>query len=468
MPHPMSTPTAEGHHGALGRDHRADRRALAEVRVGHQGEVPGEDRQARGQRRLLARQVVELARPRQHVRRDPLRHASTVSDGLVSYPRRVAADDEIIRAYDDELGPEPMPRSNRRFWLVAGAMALGGIVLDRRDLREPEPREHDRTRPAHAATGAGRAPSRSGAAPAPTRRRTPTSSQDLPELAFREAGDASFGLDVVSVSASETTWAAAVRARPGRASTSGWSIGSDPRLRGSAAASARARRPRGRRHALVVGRAARRAIEELDRVDDLGGHAELVQAGAELHRATGVAGGDHGGAGRRDRLRLLAHQPCRHLRLGDVVDPRGAAAAIAVRGISTSSRFPIELSSSRGCRWIPCARRAWQASWYATRVGAGSDPGLAHALLEEEGHHVPDREARPLREVSVLRHVRAAPRGVHDDVVGSGEDRRVPPRELPRGPQMAVAARPAHRSTSAHRARPRATLPGRALGSSRC
>ena len=43
-------------------------------------------------------------------------------------------DDDILEAYEQELDdiaiePAPMRRSNRGFWMVAGTIALGGIVL---------------------------------------------------------------------------------------------------------------------------------------------------------------------------------------------------------------------------------------------------------------------------------------------------------------------------------------------------
>ena len=41
----------------------------------------------------------------------------------------MAVDDEVIRAYDEEFGPEPMPRSNRGFWIVAGTLLVGGVFL---------------------------------------------------------------------------------------------------------------------------------------------------------------------------------------------------------------------------------------------------------------------------------------------------------------------------------------------------
>ena len=51
----------------------------------------------------------------------------------------------------------------------------------------------------------------------------------MPDLAFRDAADESFGLDVVSVSASESTWAAAVQARPGACFYLRLDEGADPR-----------------------------------------------------------------------------------------------------------------------------------------------------------------------------------------------------------------------------------------------
>ena len=140
----------------------------------------------------------------------------------------MAADDEIIRAYDDELGPEPMPRSNRRFWLVAGALALGGIVLiveifANRNLANTIGHAQHTLRQAQA--GAELIRSRTGSY---EEANADELAQDLPELAFRDAGDGSSGLDVVSVSASETTWAAAVQARPGACFYIRMDIGSDP------------------------------------------------------------------------------------------------------------------------------------------------------------------------------------------------------------------------------------------------
>jgi hypothetical protein len=141
----------------------------------------------------------------------------------------VAADDEIIRAYDDELGPEPRPRSNRRFWLIAGAMALGGIVLvveifANRNIADTIGHAQHTLRQAQ--SGAELIRSRTGSYEEASAEELEL---DLPQLVFREAEDASFGLDVVSVAASETTWAAAVQARPGACFYIRLDVGSDPR-----------------------------------------------------------------------------------------------------------------------------------------------------------------------------------------------------------------------------------------------
>ena len=56
-------PDRGGQDGVLGRDHAADRCPEAEVRVRHQADGPGEDRQPRGPERLLEGVVVELAGP---------------------------------------------------------------------------------------------------------------------------------------------------------------------------------------------------------------------------------------------------------------------------------------------------------------------------------------------------------------------------------------------------------------------
>ena len=61
-------------HRGLGRDHRPDRRAHAEVGVGHEGDVARDDRQPRGALGLLPRGLVELARPAEHAGGDLVGH----------------------------------------------------------------------------------------------------------------------------------------------------------------------------------------------------------------------------------------------------------------------------------------------------------------------------------------------------------------------------------------------------------
>ncbi len=60
--------------GVLGRHDAADGRAEAEVRVRHEADRTGQDRQPRRPQRLLQGVVVELAGPRGQVRGDLLRH----------------------------------------------------------------------------------------------------------------------------------------------------------------------------------------------------------------------------------------------------------------------------------------------------------------------------------------------------------------------------------------------------------
>jgi hypothetical protein len=140
----------------------------------------------------------------------------------------VAADDEIIRAYEEELGPEPAPRSNRGFWIVAVALALGGIFLvveifANRPLAESIGHAQQTLRMAEAAAEVVR--DRAGDYAGGD---ADGLSAALPELTFRPADAPSFGNDVVSVSASDTVWAAAVQARPGACFYLRLAIGSDP------------------------------------------------------------------------------------------------------------------------------------------------------------------------------------------------------------------------------------------------
>jgi hypothetical protein len=141
----------------------------------------------------------------------------------------MATDDDLIRAYDEELGPEPTPGSNRGFWVIAGALLVGGLFLlveifANRPLANSIGHAQDTLRRAQAAAEIvhGRTGSFEEADAAAL-------AEDVPDLAFRPANEASFGLDVVSVSSSDTVWAAAVQARPGACFYIRLGVGADPR-----------------------------------------------------------------------------------------------------------------------------------------------------------------------------------------------------------------------------------------------
>ncbi len=141
----------------------------------------------------------------------------------------MATDDEIIRRYDDELGPEPPQPSNRGFWVVAGTLALGAVLLvveifANRPLADAIGHAQDTLRRAQAAAEI--ISERSGGFDGAD---VEGLSDDLPALSFRSSDLPSFGNDVVSVSASETVWAAAVEARPGACFYIRLEVGADPR-----------------------------------------------------------------------------------------------------------------------------------------------------------------------------------------------------------------------------------------------
>jgi hypothetical protein len=141
----------------------------------------------------------------------------------------MAADDDLIRAYDEELGPERVPVSNRRFWIVAGAMLVGGLFLlveifANRPLANSIGHAQDSLRRAQTAAEIvyDRTASFEDADPA-------SLEDDVPDLSFRSGDEASSGLDVVSVSASDLVWAAAVQTRPGACFYIRLDVGGDPR-----------------------------------------------------------------------------------------------------------------------------------------------------------------------------------------------------------------------------------------------
>ena len=147
----------------------------------------------------------------------------------VSYAHRVATDDEIIRAYEQELGPEPMPRSNRGFWVVLGTMVFGGLFLiveifANRPLANDIGHAQDTLRRARSAveTIYDRTGSFVSAGPEDLQ-------GGLTGVSFRPGNEPSVGLDDVSVSASEMVWAAAVQSRPGACFYVRLGVGSEPR-----------------------------------------------------------------------------------------------------------------------------------------------------------------------------------------------------------------------------------------------
>jgi len=141
----------------------------------------------------------------------------------------MAIDDDVIRAYEGELGPEPVPPSNGGFRIVAGTLLVGGVFLiveifANRPLANSIGHAQDTLRRARAAaeivydrTGSFEDADAEGL------------EADVADLSFRPGAEASVGLDDVSVSGSETVWAAAVQARPGACFYLRLGVGADPR-----------------------------------------------------------------------------------------------------------------------------------------------------------------------------------------------------------------------------------------------
>lgn len=141
----------------------------------------------------------------------------------------MAADDDVIRAYDAELGPEPPPRSNRGFWVVAGTLAVGGLFLiveifANRPLANSI--GHAQATLRRAQVAAEIAVARTGSF---TDADAASLAERLPGLTFRPADEGSTGLDDLSVSATDTVWAAAVQVRPGACFYLRLGVGADPR-----------------------------------------------------------------------------------------------------------------------------------------------------------------------------------------------------------------------------------------------
>ena len=141
----------------------------------------------------------------------------------------MAIDDDVIRAYEDELGPEPVPRPNRGFWVIAGTLLVVGLFLiveifANRPLANSIGHAQDTLRRAQAGAEIvhGRTGSFEGADAVAL-------DEDISDLSFRPADEPSVGLDDVSVAASETVWAAAVQARPGACFYLRLGVGAEPR-----------------------------------------------------------------------------------------------------------------------------------------------------------------------------------------------------------------------------------------------
>ena len=141
----------------------------------------------------------------------------------------MAIDDDVIRAYEEEFRPEPAPRSNRGFWIVAGTFLVSGVFLiveifANRPIATSIGHAQSTLRKAQAAAEAVK--DRSGSF-------LDADAKGLAEeetgLTFRSADEASVGLDDVSISASDTVWAAAVQVRPGACFYIRLDVGEDPR-----------------------------------------------------------------------------------------------------------------------------------------------------------------------------------------------------------------------------------------------
>ena len=141
----------------------------------------------------------------------------------------MAIDDEVIRAYEEEFGPEPAPRSNRGFWIVAGTLLVSGVfviveIFANRPLANTIGHAQSTLRRAEAAAKA--VYDRTGSFQEAD---AGALGEDVTGLSFRSGDGSSVGLDDVSVSASDTVWAAAVQVRPGACFYIRLGAGADPR-----------------------------------------------------------------------------------------------------------------------------------------------------------------------------------------------------------------------------------------------
>lgn len=141
----------------------------------------------------------------------------------------MSIDDDVIRRYEEEFRPEPAPRPNGGFWIIAGTFLVSGVFLIV---------EIFANRPLATSIGHAQSTLRKAQAAAEAVQDRSGSFQDadangLAEgdtgLTFRSGDEASVGLDDVSVSASEMVWAAAVQVRPGACFYTRLEVGKDAR-----------------------------------------------------------------------------------------------------------------------------------------------------------------------------------------------------------------------------------------------
>jgi hypothetical protein len=141
----------------------------------------------------------------------------------------MSTEDEILRAYEAEFAPEPPARKNRGFWIVMGVLLASGVflvveILAHRPLADTIGHAQDTLRRAQGAAETIRSDGGSFAEADGA-----GLSQAVPSLRFVGSDQASTGLDVVSVAASDEIWAAAVQARPGACFFLRLDVGEDPR-----------------------------------------------------------------------------------------------------------------------------------------------------------------------------------------------------------------------------------------------
>jgi hypothetical protein len=126
-------------------------------------------------------------------------------------------ENEVIRADEAEFVDDPRPprRSNRGFWLVAGALGIACVLLvvaivANEPLKDSIAHAQSTLRDAQAA--AGRIHDDGGSYAAADA--AGMAASDATNT-YRAGGSASIGLDDVSVATADGEWGAAVQARPG-------------------------------------------------------------------------------------------------------------------------------------------------------------------------------------------------------------------------------------------------------------